>query len=299
MTPPPLPRGEGWGEGLTRRAALAAIGALAATPAQACTRAAELPLRLIESFPVVSATLAGQPVSFVLDTAAQGMLVTPAMAAALGLPIAGATRIFGTGGSIEAPVVRLTGLRLGGARMPDTLSPVAPLPLTLTADPPLAGLLGANLLARFDVDLDIPARRIALYAARSCPAPAGGTVLPMQVSRAGEPYLPVRINGQVLLALVDTGSRATLLTRETAARLGVQAPISANTAPGIDGERLPVEHSRVRLSLAGEPETDTPVSIAPIQLDHADLLLGMNVLARRRVWLGYADQRAVVGPREA
>ena len=271
MTPPPLPRGEGWGEGLTRRAALAAIGALAATPAQACTRAAELPLRLIESYPVVSATLAGQPVSFVLDTAAQGMLVTPAMAAALGLPIAGATRIFGTGGSIEAPVVRLTGLRLGGARMPDTLSPVAPLPLTLTADPPLAGLLGANLLARFDVDLDIPARRIALYAARSCPAPAGGTVLPMQVSRAGEPYLPVRINGQVLLALVDTGSRRRCSPARPPPASASRPPSprtpppasTANACPSStagSASRSPESRRRTRRSASRRSSSTTPTS---------------------------------------
>lgn len=283
-----------------RRLAMAgsiAIGTpLFATPARACTRIAELPLTLVDGYPLIPALLAGQPVAFLLDTGAQAMLVTPETAAALNLPLAGMTRIFGTGGSQEARVVRLLGLRLGGARMPDVLSPVAALPIELRSDPPLAGLLGASLLARFDLDIDIPSARLALWGPGDC-APFSGNTLPLEVSRAGEPFLPVRINGQPLLALLDTGSRATLLTQATASRLGISAPISANTAPGIDGQRLSLAHLRVRLALGDEPEADTPVSIAPLQLERGDLLLGLDALQGRRVWIGYSRGQVTFGPR--
>lgn len=277
-----------------KRRTLLALGLIACTPAQACTRVAEVRLHLIDGYPIVTATLAGRPVSFILDTGAQGMLVTPETAAALPLPLNGLTRVFGTGGSQPARVVGLPGLRLGGAAMPDLSAPVLSLPVTLDVTPPLAGLLGASLLSRFDLELDVPAGRITLWTPGDCTTPHG-TMLPMEVSRAGEPFIPVRINGQPLLALLDTGSRATILSDTAAQRLGLSAPLSANTAPGVDGTHLPIRHTRVRLALGDEPPTDTPVSIAPLQLDRGDMLLGLDQLSRRPVHILYGRGVAVFG----
>ncbi len=285
MTPAdgPLLSGKGW----SRRALFALP--FAGGPALACepVRVTTVPLRLVDGFPVVSAGVAGQAASFILDTGAEAMLVTPAMAEALRLPLAGVAPIYGTGGQQEARVVLLPGLRLGGAAMPDQLSPVAPLPVELRTDPPLAGLLGAALLSRFDLDLDVLGRRVSLWSP-GCGAPFAGTALPLEVSRGGRPYLVVRVNGRPLLALLDTGSRATLLDEAAARRLGVGAPVSANTARGVDGARLPLEHTRVMLGLGdGGAARETPVSVTPLRLDRGEMLLGLDVLGRGRVWVGY------------
>jgi predicted aspartyl protease len=268
-----------------------------ATAAQACDRVkiAELPLRLVENYVIVPASLAGQPISLLLDTGAEGMLVTPAMAEALRLPLNGLTRIYGTGGSQQVRVVRLTALRLGDAPMPSQLAPVAPLPLDLPMTPPLAGLLGASLLSRFDLEVDIPGRRIALWSPDSC-AGQPGISLPLTLSRASEPFIPVQVNGQTLLAEVDTGSRASILSTAAARRLGLDAPISANTATGVDGTRLPIGHTRMMFALGGDKPEDMPVSISPLQLDRGDMLLGLDQLGRRPFWLNYAAGTAVFGP---
>ena len=281
---------------LSRRVLLAAP--LLANPGcarAACTRVVDVPLRLVEGYPLVPASIAGAPVSFLLDTGAEGMSVEPAIADSLHLPLRGMTRIFGTGGSQDARVVLLPGLRLGDAAMPAQVAPVIPLPVTLETTPPLAGLLGASLLSRFDLDLDVPGGRVSLFLPGDCPLPPG-TVLPLDVSRAGEGFIPVRVNGRRLMAQLDTGSRATLLTTEAARRLGLEVPTSANTAPGIDGQRLPVGHVRVRLALGDELDVDTPISVAPVQLDQGDMLLGLDVLGRRRVWIGYARREVSVSP---
>ena len=276
-----------------RRRSLLALPLLA-TPAMACSRqkVAELPIRLVEGYAVVTAGLAGRTVSLLLDTGAQGMLVTPEAAASLTLPAAGVTRIFGTGGSQEARVVMLPGLRLGGVPMPEQLAPVAPLPVLATVAPPLAGLLGASLLQHFDLELNVPGGLLTLWSGADC-SPPPGTVLPMEVSRAGEAFVPVRVNGRPLLAELDSGSRATILATDTARRLGLDAPVSANTAPGIDGNRLPVGHTRARLGLGDERPVDTPVSVAPLQLERGDMLLGLDQLGRRRVWILYGAGLAV------
>ena len=277
---------------LRRRGLLAALPW--AVPALACTRVkvAELPLRLVEGYAVVPASLAGQAVSLLLDTGAQGMLVTPEPAATLALPLAGTPRIFGPGGSQEARVVALPDLRLAGVPMPEQLAPVAPLPALPAVTPPLAGLLGAGLLRQFDLELDVPGGRLTLWSGAGCPLPAG-IALQMEITRAGEAFVPVRVNGRTLLAQLDSGSRATILSTAAARRLGLDAPVSANTAPGIDGNRLPVGHTRARLGLGDERAEDWPVSIAPLQLERGDMLLGLDRLGRRRVWLFYGARIAV------
>lgn len=268
----------------------------------ACVPAAVVPLRLVDNYPLVPASIAGRDVSLLLDTGAEGMLVEPAVAQSLHLPLRGMTRVFGTGGSRDAPLVLLPGLRVGDAAMPALLAPVAPLPIDLRTDPPLAGLLGASLLSRFDVELDVPGGRLSLFLPGDCPVPPG-LVLPMQVSRAGEAFIPVRVNGRPLVAELDTGSRATLLSLAAARALGLEMPTSANTAPGVDGQRLPVGHTRVRFALGGGPgdgpDADTPVSIAPVQIDGGDMLLGLDILRQQRVWIGYAARQVSFGPRPA
>lgn len=284
---------------LPRRALLAAPLLAAVAPARAdCERVAEMPIHLVEGYPLVPASIAGQDLTLLLDTGAQGMLIEPSVAASLRLPLRGVTRIFGTGGSQDARLVLLPGLRLGGAAMPATVAPVAPLPIDPRGAPaPLAGLLGASLLSRFDVEIDVPHGRVALFLPDACPPPPGLT-LPLELSSAGEAYVPVRVNGQRLLAEIDTGSRASLLSLDAARRLGLDMPSSANTAAGVDGSRLPVGHVRVRFALGDAPEqADTPVSIAPIQIGPADMLLGLDQVGRQRVWLAYSRRQVSFGPR--
>ena len=304
--PPPL-AGGGRGErghtriptALVRRRALLALPLATPAIAQPCTRilVADLRLRLVEGYPLVTAAIAGRPVSLLLDTGAQGMLITPEAAQSLGLPLAGMTTVFGTGGSQPARVVSLPGLRLGGADMPGQLAPVAALPAQLQADPPLAGLLGASVLARFDLEIDVPASRIRLWSPSPCPPGVPGPALAMEVTRAGEPFIAVQVNGQPLLALLDTGSRATLLTEATARRVGLVAPPSANMGAGLDGSRMQLAHGRVRMQLGPHAMNAAPVSVAPLQLERGDMLLGLDQLRQQPVWLGYAAGVAVLGPR--
>ena len=282
------------------RRTLLTLPLLATRPAhaQTCPRQliAELPLRLVENYPIITATIAGQPASFILDTGAQGMLITPEAAQALQLPLRGLTRIFGTGGSEPARLVLVPALRLGGAPMPDQRAPVSPLPVQLTTDPPLAGLLGASLLSHFDLELDVPRLRVTLWAPSDCTPPFPGETIPLEISREGEAFMPIRLNNEPLLALLDTGSRATLLTQTTARRLGLGSTISANTARGVDGQRMPLEHVQARLAIGTRRPETTPVSIADLQLPRGDLLLGLDVLSRHRLFLAYARNEITFAP---
>ena len=146
----------------------------------------------------------------------------------------------------------------------------------------------------------MPAGRLGLYPAAGCGGAlpqlaARQTVVPLVITRDRQALLEVAINGQTITALLDTGSRATLLTQATADALGLRAPASANTARGVDGESLPVGHTTVReMTIGDEVVRGMPVSISPIQLGRADMLLGLDYLRQRRAFISYLTSRLVI-----
>ena len=279
---------------MVRRSLLAM---LAASPVRAqCPSSTVIPLRIVDGFPVVDATIGGMPVSFLLDTGAQAHLILPEAQAALHLPLLpGTVPVIGTGGTREARVVRLDALRLGGVRLDPSPAPVAALPAPPRSSPMLAGLLGAPLLRQFDLELDAAAGRLGLFEAGRCPGDPSAAAIPLTITADGRALLPVQIDGHTVTALLDTGARATLLTETAAQRLGLRAPLSANTAQGVDGERLPVSHLLVGEMIVGaDIRRRAPVSIAPLQLDGVDLLLGFDYLRQRRIWVSYVTARLLI-----
>ena len=287
-----------WGRHLLALAfaSLLQVGAASAEPARAgCVlkKQAELPVRLQSGFAFVPASIGGAPVTFLLDTGAQGMLLTPGIVKALRLPAdphAG-TRMLGTGGTRDAPNVMLRGLRVGGVPMTDGSAPVAVLPGVPQTEPPLAGLLGGQFLDTYDLDLDVPHGRMALYSALGCavpPFPLPYSTLPLLFSPEGDAFVTVQVNGGRLLALVDTGSRASILTEQAAERLGLGGPSSANLARGVDGSTLPIRHLRVHtLQIGADVTANAPISVSPLLLGRGDMLLGLDYLGRHRVWVSY------------
>ena len=239
------------------------------------------------------ASIDGKPVTLLLDTGAQGMLLTPDAVEAFHLSIDphSGTRLLGTGGIRNAPNVMLRGLKVGDLPMTDSSVPVAALPGVPRTEPPLAGLLGGQFLEAYDLDLDVPHGRMALYDASGCtapPFPRPYSILPLSASPEGDVFITVRLNGEALLALVDTGSRASIITEQAAKRLGLGGPGSANLARGVDGSTLPIRHLRVRrLQVGTEVTVDAPISVSPLQLGRGDMLLGLDYLGRHRVWISH------------
>jgi len=274
-----------------------ALGLLAPLPAcSACQPVAQVPLRVVEGFPIVAARIGAAAVGMVLDTGSEGNWVVPEAAASAGLrALPGVSvPVIGTGGMGQAPAVLVEGVRLGDVLLPPLAAPVAPLPVLPHSSPPIAGLLGvAPLLEAYDLELDGPAGSMRLFPAGSCRVPDGMAALPLETTDDREMLLPVRVNGQVLTAILDTGSRATLMTEAGARRVGLSAPVSANTARGVDGALLPVGHARAEIAVGEDVRRDAPVDIAPMQLGRAEMLLGEDYLGQRRVWVSFT--RGVLG----
>jgi len=174
--------------------------------------------------------------------------------------------------------------------------PVADLPGVPTTEPPLAGLLGGPLLAATDVMLDVAAGRMTLLAPTGC-APLGGTPVPLAPLAGGDYAFTLLVNGSPVLAIPDTGARLTLLSSQAARRLGLNGPVAASTARGVDGQRVPMRPLTLRtLQVGSDVARNMPISATDLQIAPAEMLLGLDWFRRRRVWLSYATGRMAVWP---
>jgi predicted aspartyl protease len=299
---------------LTRRACAALLSlwslSACAAPARDAARTdpcrpvkqVELPLREARNFLLTPATLEGRAVTMLVDTGAETTTLTPQAAVALKLPrdAAHTRTLVGVTGNVSSAGARLHELALAGQPIggPRNVG-VGDLPSLEGIDPPIAGLLGADVLAGFDVELDLPDGRMALYSPSTCPdwRPwAGGVQANFRRGHGGLAYLDVQVDGRAVRALLDTGARTSLLTREAALALGVtEATLEgdmARTGRGVGGGTLTLrEHRFAAFGLPGAIARDMTLNVADLPLAGAELLLGVDYLGHRHVWISYAASR--------
>ena len=265
------------------------------------TRRAELPLSDSRNFMLAPVRIDHHTAQFVVDTGAETSLVTPQAAHALALPRAPGkgTVLLGISGSVRTQNVIAHEFAVGDTMRTDKRLGLGALPRFPHARPPVIGLLGADVLGHYDVDLDLPHGRMALYAVRGCgrvtPWPGAASV-PIARTRSGLVFVNVLVNGTTVEALLDTGARTTLLARTTANRLGltpaVLAQDPARVGFGIGLVDLGVrQHRFATLGLPGAIERDVAANVADLRLPGVAMLLGADYLGRRRIWISYATNR--------
>lgn len=267
---------------------------------------AEVPLRDVLGFLVLRGTMDGVPVSLLLDSGAEAGLITPDAAAAFGLrgSNAGKVVIEGTGGqgavsrAVVLPRLQLGALTVGGLALP-----VAPLPAAPRVWPPVAGLIGADLLTRFDIELDVPRGMMTLHQ----PSPACGHVPPFAQADpvplhrlADRLAAEVAVNGRTLLALVDTGARSIVVSNRAARDLGVtQAMLDRDPGGmtgGVDMHDVPFHwHHFATLRIGAAVMRNMALTVTELR-DDADMLLGADFLARQHVWISWANGMMWLAP---
>ena len=293
-------------------AALAALSACAAASDSAglslaearCrpVKRAELKLRQARNFLVVPAMLDGHAATLLVDTGAETTTLTPQAAAPLHLrpdPTRQRT-LAGITGNVRSASLTLPELALGGTVVATAQSvSIGDLPSLDGLDPPVAGLLGADVLAKFEVELDLPASRMTLYAPSPCAGYkpwAQAVSVPFQRSRSGLAFLDAEVDGRAVRALLDTGARTSLMTRETALTLGVTPSMLAadqtRTGVGVGGGSATFRRHRfATLGVPGALDRNVAVNVADLHLPGAEMLLGADYLGPRHIWISYATGR--------
>ena len=262
--------------------------------------------------PLVQVTIDGQSATLLLDTGAERTLLGAATVQRLRLPAdpARSTTIRGIGGAATSRNAIARRLRIGAADLADQSLAVAPYALR-GLGPGVDGLLGGDLLANFDVDLNLGAAEVLLYRARNCvgaaPAWRDPPALTADIGRGPGRnllYLPIVLDGRTLSALIDTGA-------DTGADLGA-IDRAAAAAIGTTGEVL---REAGRFTVHGAAPVDATArrhrfTAASIGLDNisrpallvvdlppgsADVLIGIGFARSHRIWVSYASRRMFIG----
>jgi predicted aspartyl protease len=244
-----------------------------------------------------------------VDTGSETTLVTPEAARRLRLPPDRARRLLhGVGGMVSSSNAVLRQFTVGALETHDRSFSLATLPVHFSAQPPVAGLLGADVLAEFDIDFDVPHGRMALYRVGGCSAEGLDEhfmtvehmeAVPTRRTEGGRLVLTAEVDGTNLTAVLDTGSTATIMTAQAAARLGVR-PMTLiqdgiDTTHGLDMKDIAARRHRfASVRIGHEVFRDTSIEVADVHLGGPDMLLGLDYLRHRRVWMSYATGRMYV-----
>ncbi len=262
------------------------LAACAGAPAGPCRlqQLADLPVTLDGNRLDVTARVNGAETRLVLDTGAEATVLATGTIAALQLPRSqrSASRLGGVGG-VVVNADAYADLDVGGIGVRRRFA---------VADiPGVGGLLGADVLSGSDVELDLPNRRVRLWRAPGCGAadlPWSGPRLTVPVEVTGGDLVRVTamLDGRAVPALIDSGASRSLVKTDAADAGVAQDP--AIVARGLDGGAIGVRLHRFGTLAVGGDTVDGPrIGVAAFELRPAAMLIGVDWLRTRRVWIAY------------
>jgi predicted aspartyl protease len=286
-------------------AAVAASGNPAAAEECVAPQTAELSVRVLREVPLIEVAIDGKRATLLLDTGAQETVLDPAAAARLGL--AGhyeyPRRIGALGGGIGSGEAATQSFAAGRLDVPGFRVMVGKVSLPALEGTRPDGLLGADFLAHFAVDLNLPSGRISLYrpaclAAQPAWPPPFATIAANR-SLHDRLFFPVELDGRRLYAFIDTGAQRSVIDREAALKLGLTAadlargPAAMLRGAGAAIVAAPL-HRFARLQVGPVVVADPVLSVAPLGLVDADIILGEDFIEPRRFWLSYAPPQLFI-----
>ena len=298
---------------------VAAVLASGVSAKAACVVAhqADVPVQIVAGVPVVGVQVNGVTLPFVLDTGAQRSLVTDAAVAraALRLDEWADTTVKGISGYERHRNADPASLTLGGITLrrrtvaADSTLTVGPLPQSVFANHDVAGLLGADFLGGFDLDLDMPHGKLSLYRVSGCagrflPWPGGYEAIAASAPIRDVMTVPITLDGVPLRAEIDSGSSIGLLTASGISRMRLSAAVLGQDPGGsVSGVgRFAVATHRHRfdtLQIGAERIAAPVIWAAPVHvLPIVDMLLGGDWLGQHRVWFSYATAQIFVATAE-
>ncbi len=256
--------------------------------------------------PLVTLTINGAAAHLLLDTGAEQTTLTEVAARRLGLltDFDHTRTMRGVGGNVSAGTVEPDLVTGGGRKLPGLTFAVVPVTLPPVGEQAVDGLLGADMLGAYELDIDLGHHLIKLYDPSNCSVPT----LPWrrtydevdgQYSRHKHLAFPITLDGHKLTAFIDTGAQISLIDAGATSKLGVtDAALAADDALLMQGVSTQVvtarEHRFGKLGIADGVLLSPVMGVTPLRLDDADLLMGADVLRRQRIWLSYASRRIFV-----
>jgi len=284
----------------------------AATPAAAngckVQQIAELPVTMVGRRPMIAAKFGDKDARFIVDSGAFYSTISKANAAEYGLTVQSLPQWFvvrGIGGESSAGYANSTTFSLAGIKWPKTDFVVG------GSDTGTSGLLGQNILGLADIEYDLPHGAVRMMRTTHC-AKTGlaywaldkpFTTLPLE----GEPnsrFRPhtiafVTVNGVRMKAEFDSGAMTSLMSLAAAKRAGV-TPTSPGVEPegyssGLGSRRVTTWLAPFdKIDVGGELVNHPKMRIADIDLDGADLLIGVDFFLTHRMFVSNTDRKLFI-----
>jgi predicted aspartyl protease len=267
---------------------------------------AEFTVTPMGNVPVVTVRINGGKAEFLFDTGAERTIISAAAAKRLGVDAhyEYARQMRSLGGPVAGGDAILRRFDPGGLALADFRILVGPVNLPSIQGRPIDGLLGADFLDDYELDLDLAHRSIILFAPPPCPITAPAWNRPYTTIRANRSlhdrlFFPVQLDGHRLAALIDTGAQLTTLDAESAAVLGVTgSELARDPVTTLRGAAAEAVNSRAHrfseLEIDGESLRDQTIMVARLGLQDADLVLGADFLRWQRIWLSYASHQIFI-----
>jgi tetratricopeptide (TPR) repeat protein/predicted aspartyl protease len=250
---------------------------------------------------LLPAQINSQDVQFVVDSGASLSFITPPNADRFQLPrrrMPLGLSILGVTGEADADIGLVKVLTLANTPLQNMQFVVSGGDVGAGA----VGLLGQNILGLFDVEYDLAKGSIHLWSPKGCgrtadlgywsgSAPESVIDLDYDGLRyADHTKGPVYVNGVRLMAIFDTGSTVSIMTRAAAARAGVKpndpGVVSAGYTIGIGKRTASNWIAPVKSFKVGDEEIrDTKIRFGDIQLTDADMLLGADFFLAHHIFV--------------
>ena len=252
--------------------------------------------------PIVNGSVNGRPAEFTIDTGGAWSMLPEGLAA--GLPtrrLPSNVQFTDAADARISTAIQVSELAFGPVKLTDMQF--------LKAEWPT---LGANILSAFDVELDPVERKFALYKHKSCDGSpvywphSDLVVLPFQLEGLNEIAIQVKLDGETMRALIDTGAEMSELDdREARNSFGIK--------PGGPGTEATVQEMALSGRTIGEYRHQFgTLIIGDIQItrpwlrigDHGHdfwnrgqgppLVLGMSTLAPFHLYIAYKERELYV-----
>jgi hypothetical protein len=166
------------------------------------------------------------------------------------------------------------------------------------------GILGLDILGKYDLDIDGPHRALGLYRAHCTTGPSWSTATLVEGTRKTDwLQMPMEIDGVTTMAVVDTGASYTMIRSPTMRHLGLTEEALAtdrsfmtHIIAGKDAQIRVHKFHTIRLGPVTAHDVSTRIFPGePPSLGGgrrmADAIVGQDLLRNRRVWFSWSTGR--------